>query len=313
MSIRPVTRHAKYLWLAIPLGGVGELAASSYFSRRFPEVAEWQALKAEVGALKRSQDLIVISPEWAEPLARNAFGDALMPIADVARPDEAGYARAVEVSALGSLNELVKHWPVIEQQQVGKFTLRTRSNPAFRPPLYVLTEHAAPPELSVSERVAAGDSRPCSYGNRPPSSASGLLAPAAFPRQRFACGPGEGNFVGTTIIDDQNFRARRCLWANPSPGGLLSLTFRDVPLGDRLYGYIGLSHFRFRDQGWPAVKLSFAIDGAPLGTCEHLPDSGWQAFELPTTSFRGSSKDVRIEIFGADSRELELCFYAATG
>jgi len=312
MSIRHLTRHAKYLWFAIPVLGLVELAASVYFSRRFPTVDEWHVLEAEVRALKQQNDLIVIAPEWAEPLARNAFGDSLMPIADVARADEASYPRAIEVSALGNDNPLIAAWPVNAEKRSGKFVLRTRTNPAFKPALFVLTDHALPPELSVSERASSGEVTACRYGSRPPSSYSGLLARPAVPRQRFSCGPAEGNFVGTTVIEDQNDRARRCLWANPSPGGLLTLTFANVPVGEQLSGYIGFPYFRFRDHGWPKVAVSFAIDRVPLGTHHHLPESGWQPFQLATMQFRGGTHEVQIEILGADSRELELCFYAAT-
>jgi len=312
MGTRITTKHAKYLWLGVPLLGLAELLAHCYFSKRYPTFDEWRALKGEVGALRQDHDLVVIAPEWAEPLARSALSDSLMPIADVARADESGYRRAIEVSALAHENPLIAAWPATTEKRVGKFTLRTRRNPAFRPPLYVLNDHAAPPDLSVSERHPDGQTTACSYGTRPPSSASGLLARPAFPRQRFACGPAEGNFVGTTIIDDQDDRARRCLWANPSAGGLLTLTFAQVPIGERLYGYVGFSHFRFRDPGWPPVSLSFAIDGVELGKHSHRPESGWRPFELSTAEYRGTTREVRIEIWGADSRELELCFYAAT-
>ncbi len=312
MGIRTLAKHAKYLWLAVPLFGLLELGASVYLSRRFPAVDEWRALRAEVAALKQEKDLIVIAPEWAEPLARNAFSDSLMPIADEARPDEVGYRRAIEVSALGKVNPLVASWPVSAEKRFGKFVLRTRMNPGFAPPLFVLTDHAVPPELSVSERSESGATTLCRYGTRPPSSASGLLARPAFPRQRFSCGPAEADFVGTTIIDDQNYRARRCLWANPSPAGVLALNFANVPLGDVLYGYVGFSFFRFRDHGWPPVKVSFSIDGVALASHSHLPESGWQPFQVATPELRGTAHEVRIEILGADSRELELCFYAAT-
>ncbi|HEY3253175.1 MAG TPA: hypothetical protein VGJ91_04470 [Polyangiaceae bacterium] len=312
MGIPRLTRHAKYLWLAVPLLGLAELGASVYFSRRFPELDEWQALETEVRALKQDKDLIVIAPEWAEPLARTAFGDSLMPIADVARADEADYRRAIEVEALGEVNPLVADWPVSARKQLGKFALVTRSNPRFKPALFVLTDHAEPSYLSVSERAANGQTTPCSYGMRPPSSASGLLARPASPRQRFSCGPTEPDFVGSTIIDDQNYRARRCLWANPAPGGQLTLNFASVPLKDQLYGYIGFSFFRFRDPGWPAVTVSFAIDGVQLGTHAHLPESGWQPFQFQTTQFGAGPHEVRMEISGAQSHELELCFYAAT-
>lgn len=307
-----LTAHAKYLWLAIPLLGVGELGASAYFSHRFPEVDEWRALAGEVRALKRDEDLVVIAPEWAEPLARNALTDSLMPIVDVARPDEAGYRRALEVSALGNENPLVTRWPVVAERTVGKFRLRTRTNPGFQPPRYVLTDHASPPELSVAQRGPEGDLSACRYGTRPPASMSGLLAAPALPRQRFACGPAEGNFVGTTIIEDQHDRARRCLWANPTAGGVLTLTFEAVALGQQLYGYIGFPHFRYRDHGWPKVTLSFAVDGAPLGSHDHVPESGWQPFQLSTAQYQNTIRKVQIEVAGTDSRELELCFYAAT-
>jgi len=312
ISLRTLTTRAKYLWLALPLFGLVELGASVYFSKRFPQLDEWRALQPELARLKQEKDLIVIAPEWAEPVARTAFGDALMPIADVARADEASYRRAIEVAALGNVHPLIANWPVSAEKRLGKFTLRTRTNPAFRPPLFVLTEHAEPPTLSVFERSASGESTPCRYGTRPPSSASGLLAPPAFPRQRFSCSQVEADFVGTTIIDDQNYRPRRCLWANPAPGGLLSLSFAEVPLGEQLYGYVGFSFFRFRDHGWPAVSISFAIDGVALGSHSHLPESGWQRFEFATPQFRASAHEVQMEISGVESRELELCFYAAT-
>lgn len=312
MGIRTLTQHAKYLWLAIPLFGLAELGASVYFGTRFPQVEEWRALAAEVRKLKRDGDLIVVAPDWAEPVARNALTDSLMPIRDVARPDESEYPRAIEISALGNDSPLVEAWPVIAERRFGNFALRTRNNPGFKPARYILTDHALPPDLSVSQRGTDGELSLCRYGTRPPSTASGLLARPAFPRQRFACGPAEGNFVGLTIIEDQHDRARRCLWANPSTGGLLVLTFENVPMGDELYGYIGFPYFRFRDQGWPKVTLSFSIEGVNLGSHDHLPESGWRPFRLPTTPFRNTTRAVQIEVFGADSRELELCFYAAT-
>src|SRR6188768_3500881 len=312
MGFRTLTPHAKYLWLAIPLFGLVELGASGYFARRYPQLDEWRALRSEVARIKGDNDLIVIAPDWAEPLARNALSDALMPIADVARADEASYPRAIEVAALGNVNPLIATWPVTAEKSIGKFVLRTRTNPGFKPPLFVLNDHATPPELSVSERDQGGRSTPCRYGTRPPSSASGLLARPAFPRQRFSCGAAEADFVGGTIIDDQNYRARRCLWANPSPGGVLTLSFADVPINDELYGYIGFSFFRFRDHGWPPISVSFSVDGTRLGEHFHLPELGWQPFRFSTTQFRGSSSEVRMEIVGSQSRELELCFYAAT-
>src|SRR3954447_23984074 len=116
--MRSLTAYANYLWLASPLLGLGELAASASFSHRFPEIDEWRALAGEVQALKRGDDLVLIAPEWAEPLARSALTDSLMPIVDVARPDEAGYRRVIEVAALGNENPLVSRWPVVAERKI---------------------------------------------------------------------------------------------------------------------------------------------------------------------------------------------------
>jgi hypothetical protein len=89
-------------WLCVPLAGLVELGGHFYFSRRAPNVDEWVRARPSLGALRRPGDLIVVAPDWAEPNARFAFGDAWFPLADVARPDESAYARAIEVDIVGA-------------------------------------------------------------------------------------------------------------------------------------------------------------------------------------------------------------------
>ena len=48
MGTRITIEHAKYLWLAIPTLGLAELLAHVYFSRRYPTLDEWRALRSEV-------------------------------------------------------------------------------------------------------------------------------------------------------------------------------------------------------------------------------------------------------------------------
>src|ERR1041385_4579472 len=89
-------------WLCVPLAGLVELGGHFYFSSRAPKVEDWVSSKSTVARIRHTGDLIVVAPDWAEPNARLAFGDFWFPLADVARPDETAYARAVEVSIVGA-------------------------------------------------------------------------------------------------------------------------------------------------------------------------------------------------------------------
>src|SRR5688572_3439415 len=95
----------RYLWLVVPVLGVAELVAHVAFSRRAPRVEEWRELAEPVRRLKRPNDIVVVAPAWAEPIARHAFGDAAFPLDQIARADASSYARALEVSALGARAE----------------------------------------------------------------------------------------------------------------------------------------------------------------------------------------------------------------
>lgn len=302
-------RTLKYVWLALPALGLAELAGQLYFSHRFPRTPDWQALRPEVAQLKQSDDLIVIAPHWAEPVARQAFGEQLMPLRDVARADDASYRRAIEVGARGHAAPELSSWPVISEQKSGPFVLRVHENPRFRPAAYEFTDHAAPPELTVWED-RAGDVTTCSYRKNAPVSAGSLLGHPTFPRERFLCGPSPGEFVGVTVIDDQAYQPRRCLWANPGAGGTLTLSFADVPIGSEIHGYIGLPYFTFRDPGWPEVALTVRVGDRELGRHRHTPERGWQPFSFSTKGERGRREVVEFIVEGAEPRELELCFQA---
>ena len=114
----------RYLWLVVPVLGIVELALHVVFSRRAPRVEEWRELSGPVRRLKRPSDLLVVAPEWAEPIARHALGDGPFPLDQIARADASSFARAVEVSALGARAEETRAWRVASEEKQGRFTLR---------------------------------------------------------------------------------------------------------------------------------------------------------------------------------------------
>jgi hypothetical protein len=301
--------RARLLWLLLPIAGLVELALFVHDARSAPRVAEWQALRAEVGQLKGPSDLVVVAPEWADPLARAAFGDALMPITDLARPDVSAYARAIEVDALGASAPELDGWRVAAERTVGRFKIRTRENPKPAKVLFSFIDQAHPPQLEVGN---GGEGEACAFTKRAQSSAGGLHGHLAFPRERYVCGGAEEHFVGVTILDDQAYRPRRCLWAEPPGDQPLHLTFKAVPIGRQIYGYAGLSYFLFRDGKHGPTTINARVAGQGVGRYEHHDETGWHGFQFDTARFAGQTADVEFIIQSDDPYERQLCFYADT-
>lgn len=295
----------RLLWLVVPLLGVCELGAHFWTSTRAPDIAKWEAARAPLAALRKHGELIVAAPEWADPMARRAFGNTLMPVENEARPDESAYPRAIEVSILGARSPLLAGWRTVAEQSAGRIHFRVLENPAPAKLLYSFIDHVDPDSLSAS----AG-SRPCTWNAHARVETGGLFGPATFPSHRFECAAGPSTFVGVTVIDDQDYRPRRCVWAAPPLGGPLTLHYKDVPIGKLIRGYAGDSWFLYRDGLGTPVDMQVRIGGDVIGTVVHQDQDGWKRFELPTGSHAGKREDVELVIKGEDAGQRHFCFYA---
>jgi hypothetical protein len=301
--------QARLLWLLVPAVGLLELAAGEWAARRAPTLDEWLALRAAVTELKRPGEPLVIAPEWAEPIARHAFGDELFPLDELGRSHLSGYARVLEVSALGAESRDAGGFRVVSERESGPFTLRVLENPKPVHATYRVLEHAGPRDLDVA--VIAGDTeRPCTFTDHARVVTGGLHGEVAFPRERFYCGARDGTFVGVTVIDDQRYRPRRCLWAEPPQEGALRLRFRDVPLGSRITGFAGLSYFLYRDGVRKPIELTAKIDGEELGTYRHQDEWGWHAFSFPTGRHAGARRDLELVVVAEHAENRHFCFAA---
>ena len=282
-----------------------------YFSRRAPRVEEWRELAESVRRLKRPEDLLVVAPAWAEPVARHALGDGPFPLDQVARADASSFRRALEITSLGARAEETRGWRVVSEEQRERFALRVLENPAPVSPKYRFLEHAAPASLDVA--VVAGEREiPCVYTERAPVTAGGLHGHATFPRERYRCPGGEASFVGVTVIDDQKYEPRRCLWAHPPETGVLRLRFRGVPLGARLRAWAGLSYFLFRDGVGEPVAIEFVVDGKSLGRHVHRDEWGFRGFSFETPGVAGRTADVDVLVRAENAANRDFCFVAET-
>ncbi|WP_437932170.1 hypothetical protein WMF37_23965 [Sorangium sp. So ce291] len=296
--------------VGLPALGLGELAAHVYFSRRAPGFDAWREVKAPLAAMKQPGDLVIIAPAWADPAARRALGDELMPLRDAARPDESRYAAAVEISVLGERAEELAGFREEKRQEHGGFVLRRLVNPSPARVVYDFVDHVAPSsaDVRVTDPPAA-----CRWNPRARVAAGGLGGHPTFPAERFECPGGPFFNVGVTVIADEEFRPRRCIWSHPPRDGAIVTRFRDVPLGSVIRGHAGMYWMIEREQQGAPVTLSVRVDGDAVGEATHVDGDGWAAFEFPLGAHAGAARaEVEFAVTSADYTHRHYCFEADT-
>jgi hypothetical protein len=294
-------------WLSVPLLGLGELALHVYFAGRAPNLADWNELVPLVEQARQAGDLVVVAPDWADPLARQTFGEDTMPLADVARADVSGYAHAVEISLLGQRAAELQKWRELELRKTNRFEVRRLENPEYEAVLFDFVDHVEPSSLFVAEWNGEAE-RPCPFTSSARATAGGLPGHVTYPRERFHCLGGERYLVGVTVIDDQNYRPRRCIFAHPLVGALLHLRFANVPIGTKLRGYAGQSFLLARDGGGAPVEFAAYIDGKEVGRRPFFEERGFDRFEFPLDGIETPRGEVTFEVQSKSPETREFCF-----
>ena len=301
----------RWWWLLVLAIGPLEWVAHLYFAQRAPGLLEYRALEPRLSALKKSGDILLVAPAWAEPIARAALGDGWFSARDLGRLDLKRYPRAVVLKSLGQEAREVQSFRLLSSEAFGRFTLEVRENPGFEPLKADLAEWISPATLGVAIVLDSGERLACSWTTQATVQAGGLAGPAAFPRARFQCPGGNERFVGVSILDDQEFRPRRCIWAHPPNNGYLELKFKGVPFGAKLSGAAGLSYLLTRDGAGADVQLEVWGDGKLLGRHLERDVLGWQPFAmaLPARG-NGSSFELSFRVRSEEAAGRDFCFQA---
>ena len=292
------------LWLLVPVLGLAELGAQFYDARRAPREAEWQDIAPVIRRMRSDGEAVIVAPYWAEPWARHVLGDGQMPLAQVARPDASPFPRVVEVSILGQNAPELRGWQVEQSEQHGRFRVRVMSNPEPISIRYDFVNALGPAAVHVR-----GPSGECAWTERARVENGGLGGHPTYPAHRFNCSGGGSHFVGVTVIDDKDYRPRRCIWASPAVGGPLSVTFKDVPLGASIYGYAGSPWVMVRDGDGSPVTLQARVNGEVVGSHVQRDQMGWARFSFSTAQFSGRRAAVEISVT-SDDYQKPFCFYA---
>jgi hypothetical protein len=303
-------RLLRYAFLAIPLLGLAELGAHLWFAKRPPSFDDWSTVVAAVRETRQDGDLVVIAPSWADSAARRALGDALMPLRDVARPDESRYAHAVEVSILGEHAPELAGWREESRRTLGKFLLRRLENPAPAHVVYDFVDHVRPPFADVRGTEPA---MPCPWNPHAQLTPSGPFGHPLFAAERFECPAGIYFNVDVVVIGDEEFHPRRCVWSHPLARGEIVTRFHQVPLGRVLHGHGGLYWHVERPRAGAPITLTARVDGDTVGQLVHRDGDGWAPFQFDLGAHAGAAAaEVEIAVSAPNNRDRHFCSEADT-
>jgi hypothetical protein len=298
------------VWLSalLPIAAVIELAAGVRQRSAAPREADYDAIIPVVSQLHREGDLVVVAPRWAEPHVRRALGDDFFPLAAVARSDTARFPRAIEISLLGEEASELSGFREVDRRDAGGMRVRVLENGAPEPVVFDFVEHLEPRWASAfGTDPAVG----CSWSDRARVASGGLGGTPTFPAKRFVCQDDFYLNVSATIIADERFLPRRCIYAHPTPAGARVVRFDKVPLGQRIVGHSGLYWMIERSKLGAPVDLEVRVDGDSLGTFTHSDGEGWKRFEVDLGPHANSQEaSVEFVVSAARYEHRHFCFQA---
>jgi hypothetical protein len=174
--------------------------------------------------------------------------------------------------------------------------------------VYDFTDHLGPEAADVR-----GTDPPlaCAWNPRATIVAGGLGGHPTFPPARFECPGGVFFNVGVTVIADEEFRPRRCIWSHPFARGEIVTRFHDVPLGGVIRGHGGMYWIIERERRGAPVTLTVRVDGDTVGSAVHRDGDGWAPFEFALGKHAGAPKaEVEFAVSSPNYRDRHYCFEA---
>jgi hypothetical protein len=305
----PPRELRRFAFLAVPLVALLELGAHLVQTHSVVSEAEWLAARDAVRAVAKPEDLVVVAPAWADPVARELWKDEVLTLAREARPDATRFPRAVEASIRGQHERELAGWKVESAKRVGPVTVTVYDNPAYAPLKDDLVDHVAPGKMAVSV-VSGGGASDCQLTQGRVETGPLGFGPA-IPRVRFACP--QGGMLAATVFQPGDYRPHRCLFTPPlGPGKTLRVRFLDVPFGTLLHGHAGIDWDSTAHTEEGPVTLVWKVGDRTLGRITAGNDDGWKGFALDTREVAGQTGELVAEVSSNSARNRLYCFEADT-
>jgi hypothetical protein len=292
----PSRRH----WAGLFAAGIVALGIHGWWfhatlAGRLPSILDWRAAAAVLGRDARPGDAVALEPWWAER-AREVLPAWLpvMAFPRLAGEDLVGVRRVWLLALPGAPRHradlggdlAARAAAVSGPQRLGGLELTRYDVRSPTLPLAFLPDRLASATVSVGDRPCARDARGA-----------------------FRC-PAPPFVVVAREVREVSYLPRPCLYAHPSPGAPLTLSFPGVPLGRALRGHTGI----VGEAAWAgksAVRLSVKIDGHDEGFTEEPPaQPGWHPFEVDTARHAGRSVTVTFVVTAPDVTRRHFCFDA---
>lgn len=302
----------RWAFAIVPAVGVIELVLHVAQTHGAPSDADWERAKLEISLTAKPEDLVVVAPDWVDPLAREKLGGDILTIEREARPDATRFPRAIELSMRGKHLVEFAQWKVAQTKDVGPFVLTTFENPAPMKVIDDLLSHMASRKMKVFRL-----DRPDGYGwgsecqRQLLGSESGNIGfGPAIPADRFTCKGGE--IVGISVVPDLDYVPRRCFLAPPPGNATVRVEFSEVHFGKALHGHHGISVHAERDLTGAPVNILFRSGPIVLGKYVHRDGDGWKGFEADTSDLAGTVGELAVEISATNGANRQYCFEADT-
>jgi hypothetical protein len=299
------------------------LRSSDRSSHKLDVEGDYVLAKAAVAKDLGSNDIIVFSPGWNDPLGRKTFG-SLIKKEFAGWSDLARYDNVFEVAEdQRQLPELAS-FTEVGRTDYGRIRVRKLKNPQPYRVNDDILRHVTPQDLSVSVELPGGDPSeppkpdPCPFRIGAPQAGPWELA---LPRERWDCA---GNSVSLIFMSDLNYLPRRCISLNARTGTKVRLHFKNIAFGAALELHHGL-HFRAEQHktspveavvsvrellGDEASEDSLSVAEHELGRFSHIDGTGWASSSLSTDALVGQTGDLLLDVTGAAGRM--FCLEATT-
>lgn len=298
------------VWLIFLALAIVEVVGHVVVQARIVEPDDWERAAERVRAEWQEGDLVVVAPEWADPLLRQHLGD-LITLEDAGRSDLAQYRRLWALSIRGHRPAEAPDAAPNHDVQVGPVRVLRWALPEGGV-LYDFTEHVRDARVSM---VQGGRETPCRWTESGRARGGGLGAGPITPAERHACDPRRSwLWVGATMQDDLDLRPRYCIWQHPAGEEPIRATFEDVPLGERLVLYADLYYEHERDREHGPVHVAAFVDGEEIGRMVHADGDGWKRMVASTQQGEAQKArgDVTIEVTAPNPHLRSLCWSATT-
>lgn len=112
------------------------------------------------------------------------------------------------------------------------------------------------------------------------------------------------------VLEEVGFEPHQCIRVVPRADGTATITFRDVTLGTRLVGYVGLADVFTRREVRAPGRLAVSVGGTRVAEVTAGVDDGWVRFEAATEPRAGAEVTFEATAVGPGARDRLICFAA---